>query len=127
MPIELSRHIQYFIETCNGQIDVKVRDVKLHKSPVALKGLEIHLDVTFKIDSAKEDILHRLRDHIAQNYSTDRVEVPKAVVVDSVDSPALAGLSTDYGSGSDDSEEETETLPIEESDDDLICLDDQHS
>ena len=69
----------YFLETCNGQIDVKVRDVKLHKSPVALKGLEIHLDVTFKIDSAKEDILHRLRDHIAQNYSTDRVEVPKAV------------------------------------------------
>ena len=121
MPIELSRHIYYFIETCNGQIDVKVRDVKLHKSPVALKGLEIHLDVTFKIDSAKEDILHRLRDHIAQNYSSDRVEVPKAVVVDNVDSPALAGLSTDYGSGSDDSEEEeAETLPIEESDDDLI-------
>ena len=113
--------LYYFIETCNGQIDVKVRDVKLHKSPVALKGLEIHLDVTFKIDSAKEDILHRLRDHIAQNYYTDRVEVPNAVVVDS---PALAGLSTDYGSGSDDSEEETETLPIEESDDDLICLDD---
>ena len=51
-------------------------------------------------------ILHRLRDHIAQNYSTDRVEVPKAVVVDSVDSPALAGLATDYGSGSDDSEED---------------------
>ena len=65
-----------------------------------------------------------MRDHIAQNYSTYKVEVPKAVVVDSVDSPALAGLSTDYGSGSDDSEEETETLPIEEADDDLICLDD---
>ena len=69
--------------------------MKLHKSPLDLKGLEIHLDVIFKIDSTKENTIHRLWAHISQNHKTDRVEEPKTVVNHSVDSPALAGLSQD--------------------------------
>ena len=47
---------------------MKLRITKLYQSPVALKGLELLLDITFLIDPAQHALLKRLKDHIDINY-----------------------------------------------------------
>ena len=52
MPIELSRQIYFFLK-CGGSVQATVLDIALHRSPVTLKGLEIHLNTRFSISVDK--------------------------------------------------------------------------
>jgi hypothetical protein len=67
VPREISRHVNYFLQL-GSEIAVCVHDTKLHRSLTALKGLEILLEMTFKITSAKQKIIERLKSHIESNY-----------------------------------------------------------
>ena len=49
-----------------------MKDTKLCKSPVALKGLEIILSMTFSIEASKLKVLERLQDHIKNYYTTEK-------------------------------------------------------
>ena len=50
----------------------EVKDTKLFKSPVALKGLEIMMHVTFAIDNSKQKIIEQLQDHIKLHYTVEK-------------------------------------------------------
>ena len=73
IPIEISRHVYYFLKS-GGKTSVKVHDTKLHRSPVALKGLEIFIEITFIINIEKIKILQRLKENIETNYTTETME-----------------------------------------------------
>ena len=51
---------------------LEVKDTKLWKSPVALRGLEIMLNVTFSIDNSKLKIIEWLQDHIKLHYTVEK-------------------------------------------------------
>ena len=44
------------------------RSTKLYQSPIALKGLELLLDIIFLIVLSQHVLLKRLKDHIEINY-----------------------------------------------------------
>ena len=46
IPREIYRHVLWFIKV-GGTTQVKLHSTKLYQSPIALKGLELLLDVTF--------------------------------------------------------------------------------
>ena len=55
---------------------MKLQSAKPYKTPIALKGLELLLDITFLIDPYQHALLKRLKDHIDINYvlATEKVE-----------------------------------------------------
>jgi hypothetical protein len=73
IPREISRHVFWFLKL-GGKAVVKLRSIKLYQSPIALKGLELLLDVTFLIDPSKHLLLKRLKDHIDTNYAAPKEE-----------------------------------------------------
>ena len=52
-----------------GVTYAKVHDIKMQKSPVALKGLKILIEVTLSMEISKLKILERLKHHIEQHYT----------------------------------------------------------
>ena len=67
IPREISRNVFWFIKV-GGTTQVKLHSTKLYQSPIALKGLEILLDVTFFIAPAKHEVLNRLKEHVDTKY-----------------------------------------------------------
>ena len=62
----------FFFLKLGGSVKLEVKDTKLWKSPVALRGLEIMLNVTFSIDNSKLKIIERLQDHIKLHYTVEK-------------------------------------------------------
>ena len=54
---------------------MKLHSTKLCQNPMALKGLELLLDVTFFIAPEKHEVLNRLKEHIDTKY-----QIPKELV-----------------------------------------------
>ena len=51
---------------------MKLHSTKLYQNPIALKGLELLLDVTFFIAPAKHEVLNRLKEHIHTKFKTPK-------------------------------------------------------
>ena len=68
LPREISRQCFWFLKL-GGWTTVKLQSTTIYQSPIALRGLELLLEITFFIDHAKSNILGRLRDHIRVNYN----------------------------------------------------------
>ena len=62
----------FFFLKLGGSVKLDVKDTKLCKSPVAFKGLEIMLNVTFSIDNSKLKIIEWLQDHIKLHYTVEK-------------------------------------------------------
>ena len=78
IPREISRHVCWFIKL-GGNTQVTLHSTKLYQSPIALKGIELLLHVTFGIDPSKHEVLKRLKEHIDTNYKTpDELELKDA-------------------------------------------------
>ena len=77
---------------------MKLRITKLYQSPVALKGLELLLDITFLIDPAQHALLKRLKDHIDINYvvPTENGKVKKGVKETKQRTDELSGTDSGY-------------------------------
>ena len=57
--------LNYFV---GEKTAVKLRSTKLYQSLIALKGLELLLDIAFLIDPSQHVLLKRLKNHIDINY-----------------------------------------------------------
>ena len=57
--------LNYFV---GEKTAVKLRSTKLYQFLIALKGLELLLDITFLIDPSQHVLLKRLKNHIDINY-----------------------------------------------------------
>ena len=78
IPREISRHVCWFIKL-GGNTQVTLHSTKLYQSPIALKGIELLLHVTFGIDPSMHEVLKRLKEHIDTNYKTpDELELKDA-------------------------------------------------
>ena len=82
IPIEISRHVCFFLNKLGGRLRVQVKDTKLCKSPVALKGLEILLDAKFTISQSQEKVIQRLQQHIKLYYD---IENPALILIEPVE------------------------------------------
>ena len=58
----------WFFINHGGSLTGEVFDTRYYPSPIALRGLEIIIKSTFKIDVTKFALLRRLQDIIGKNY-----------------------------------------------------------
>lgn len=68
LPREISRQCFWFLKL-GGWATAKLHSTTIYQSPIALRGLELLLEITFFIDHTKSNILARLKDHIKVNYN----------------------------------------------------------
>ena len=73
VPLELSRFIHFFLDR-GGKLAATVFDENFRPSPIPKGGLEILLQVTFKIQEDKRRYLDRLKDLIEMNYEIPKIE-----------------------------------------------------
>ena len=71
VPLELSRFIHFFLDR---KLSATVCDGNHRPSPIPKGGLDILLQVTFKIQEDKRRYLDILKDLIKQNYEIPKIE-----------------------------------------------------
>ena len=75
VPREISRFVHFFL-IHGGTITAKVRTAQYYPSPIPNGGLEILLDVSFKIKEEDNRVLRRLKELMESNYEEPTINTP---------------------------------------------------
>ena len=98
-----------------GRLEIHIKDTKLCKSPVALKGLEILLEAKFTISQSQEKVIQRLQEHIKLYYD---IKNPELIAIEPVEE------ADDHHAVEDAQEEEqVEVAQAEIAEEDLFVID----